>query len=315
VSRRRAALLAMLAAAALLPAVQATGAPTAAPALTVLVVHPHDGVDPFGIAMNGTDPFAERYGPLVADKGRFDFPFFVTDGVEPIESLPDPGKPYVATHDAYAAAIAQRTHEEPPATLTLASHAAGDQALVDVAVAPRQPLPGEHLHLWLALAEDHVRYQPPPGLTNGVTDHRFTLRAVADLGALDLAAPANATHTFQLDPSWARDRLSVAAWLQQAAPTPRFDAREVAQATHADLGATVVQQAKGVLVEEYSATWCDPCLYGDKALEDLAVSYGVADAAAAPSSRYLHWTAADAVPVLVAALLGAGVVALAWRRP
>jgi thiol-disulfide isomerase/thioredoxin len=280
--------------------------------LTVLLFHPDDGVDPLGFDAGGADPFALRYAPLVADKGRFDFPFFVADGVLPIEAIPDPARPYASALDAYSQAVDARAAEEPAAVLLLASLVAGGQATVQVAVEPRADLAAEDLRLRVALVEDHVEYQPPPGLTNGVTDHRFTVRAYADLGRM--AETGNASRTFLLGEEWARERLSVAAWLQQGAPSPRFDAREVVQATSAPLGDAVVQSGKGVLVEMLSATWCDPCLYGDEAVEALAVEAGVAEPGGAPPEwRYLEPTGRTALALAGAAALGAAIVALAWR--
>lgn len=284
--------------------------------LTVLLFHPDDGVDPLGVPYQGSDPFAVRYAPLVAEKGRFDFPFFVADGVLPIESLPDPGQPFASARAAYDQAIAQRMQEFPPVNMVLDSLVAGRQAVASVHVAPAVPLAGEDLHLWVALAEDHVEYQPPPGLTNGITDHRFTVRAVRDLGALDLTGPVNLTATFPLEDAWERGELTVAAWLQQDAPSPRFDAREVVQATHAPLGGRQVQALKGVLAEMLSATWCDPCLYGDKAIEDIAVARGVAQPGeAAPSARYLELAARDAWPLGLAVAAGVALALLARRLP
>ncbi|HJQ93143.1 MAG TPA: hypothetical protein VJ874_02535, partial [Candidatus Thermoplasmatota archaeon] len=258
--------------------------------LTVLLFHPDDGVDPLGVPYLGSDPFSVRYAPLVAEKGRFDFPFFVADGVLPIESIPDPAQPFASARASYDQAIAERLREQAPVAMVLESLVAGRQVVASVSVEPIEPtaLEGEDLHLWFALVEDHVEYQPPPGLTNGVTDHRFTVRDVRDLGAVEVSSPANLTATFLLDDGWQRSELSVAAWLQQDAPSPRFDAREVVQATHAPLGGRQVQAVKGVLAEMLSATWCDPCLYGDAAIEDVAVARGIArPGEAAPSSRYL----------------------------
>jgi hypothetical protein len=284
--------------------------------LTVLVFHPDDGVDPLGVPYQGSDPFSVRYGPLVADKGRFDFPFFVADGVLPIESIPDPGQPFASARAAYDQSVDERLQVNAPAAMTLASLVAGRQVVASVLVEPLMPLAGEDLHLWIAVVEDHVEYQPPPGLTNGVTDHRFTVRAVRDLGAVDLGGPANLTATFPLDDAWQRSELSVAAWLQQGAPSPRFDAREVVQATHAPLGQQQAQAVKGVLAEMLSATWCDPCLYGDMALEDVAVSRGVAKAGeAAPSARYVELAARDAVPIGLAVLGGVALAVLGRRLP
>lgn len=284
--------------------------------LTVLLFHPDDGVDPLGVPYQGSDPFAVRYGPLVANKGRFDFPFFIADGVLPIEGIPDPSQPYQSVRTAYDQAIRQRMQAETPVTMILDSIVAGRQAVVSVALEPRSPLTGEDLHLWVAVVEDHVHYQPPPGLTNGVTDHRFTVRDVRDLGAADLTGPSNVTSTFFLEDGWQRGELSIAAWLQQGAPSPRFDAREVAQATHAPLGGRQVQETKGVLAEMLSATWCDPCLFGDKAMEDLAVEHGVAEPGIARSaSRYLAWSWRSGALVGLAALGGIGLALLARRLP
>lgn len=286
--------------------------------LTVLLFHPDDGVDPLGVPYRGSDPFAVRYGPLVAEKGRFDFPFFVADGVLPIEAIPDPAQPFASARASYDQAIAERLQVQPPVAMTLDSLVAGRQVVASVSVETQTALAGEDLHLWIALAEDHVEYQPPPGLTNGVTDHRFTVRAVRDLGAVDLASPgaANLTATFLLDDGWQRSELSVAAWLQQDAPSPRFDAREVVQATHAPLGGRQVQAVKGVLAEMLSATWCDPCLYGDAAIEAVAVERGIAQPGEpAPSSRYLEFAPRDGLAVAVAAATGIALALAARRLP
>jgi hypothetical protein len=308
------AALAMVAGLAGVPSAAASGHEGVG--LTVLIFHPDDGVDPLGVPYQGSDPFSVRYGPLVADKGRFDFPFFVADGVLPIEAIPDPGQPFASARSAYDQSVEQRLQVNPPVAMTLASLVAGRQAVTSVVVEPVEPLEGEDLHLWIAVVEDHVDYQPPPGLTNGVTDHRFTVRAVRDLGAVDLSGPANLTTTFPLDDAWQRSELSVAAWLQQGAPSPRFDAREVVQATHAALGAQQTQVVKGVLAEMLSATWCDPCLYGDEALEDVAIDRGVAQPGeATPSSRYVELSARDALPIGLAALGGLALAAFARRLP
>lgn len=282
------------------------------PPLVVLVFHPDDGVDPLGFPAAGSDAFAARYGPLVADKGRFDFPFFVSDGVLPIEAIPDPAKPFASAVAAYTQAVEARSGEEAAATLDLSSASTRDGILVQVTVQPRADLSAEDLHVRVAVVEDHVEYQPPPGLTNGITDHRFTVRAYLDLGA---PAEAPMTALLPLDPSWDLAELSVAAWLQVDAPSPRFDAREVVQATQAPVGEHVVQAEKAVLVEMLSATWCDPCLYGDRAVEELAVSYGVAEASSDESgSRYLHLRTRDALAIAASVAIGVGVVALARRR-
>lgn len=288
----------------LLPSAQA------GPQVTVLLHHPNDGVDPFGFDYAlGSDYFALRYGPLVADKGRFDFPFFVADGVVPIEKLPDPNIPFESTRVAYDQAVATRATEAAPVTLHLDSTLAAGSLFTRVRVVPVVPLDGEDLHLLVAVTEDPVHYQPPPGLTNGVTEHRFTVRAVADLGAVDLRASSNWTRSFALPESWQSDALHVAAWLQQGAGSPRFDAREVVQATSAPAGQAAMQDSKGVLVEMLSATWCEPCLYGDLAAESVAIARGSAEPLVADTGpRYFQ---PPATPWLAYGLAAVVAVALA----
>lgn len=283
----------------------------AGPEVTLLLHHPNDGVDPFGFAYAGDDAyFFLRYAPLVAEKHQFDYPFFVADGMHAIEGPVDASRPFVAARDAYDAAVLQRLGEQNAVTMRLESTVAGPSAVLAVRLEPVAALAGEHLHLFVALAEDPVHFLPPPSLTNGVEDHRFTLRAIADLGEQDLAQAANATHTFTLADGWARDRLVAAAWLQQDAPGPRFDAREVVQATHVALGGSVDQDSKGVLVEMLSATWCTPCLYGDAAVEAVAVAHGSAQPLSVDDGpRYFQAPSSPVLAALAAVVAG---VAVAW---
>ncbi|MEK6976199.1 MAG: hypothetical protein AABY18_07645 [Candidatus Thermoplasmatota archaeon] len=301
-----AALLALQLALVLVPAAQA------GPEVTVLLHHPDDDVDIFGFPYSPAgDYFTTRYATLAADDQRFDFPFFVADGVLPLEKLPDSARPYESARLAYSDAADARLGQAHAVTMRLATTAQAEgSALVVVTMDPVAPLPDEDLHLMVALAEDPVHYLAPPALTNGIEEHRFTVRAVADLGVIDLTGPAEATHAFALDDGWAVDRLIVAAWLQQDAPSPRFDAREVVQATHVALGGDVVQDTKGVLLEMLSATWCKPCLYGDLAIEAVAVAHGAAEPLALDSGpRYFQAPPSPVLAAVAAALAGA---AVAW---
>lgn len=286
----------------------------AGPAATVILHHPHpDDADPFGFPFGGADSFTARHGHLEADTGRFDYPYFVADGVLPIAGLPDSSEPYVSTLEAYGLAVAERAAEEAPVALRLSSEIRDGTLALSLRIEPGTALPGEHLHAWGAVLEDPVRYRAPAGLTNGVTDHRFTLRALADLGPLDLSngTAADVSWLAALG-EWSLDRLVVAAWVEQSAPSPRFDAHEVVQATHAPAGASVHQDSKGVLVEVLSATWCEPCLYGDLAAEDLAVSLGSAEPLREPRTRYLEGPARPWLTIPLS--LAAGVAVAAWAR-
>lgn len=305
-----AALLALFAL-LLVPAAQA------GPEVTVLLHHPDDDVDVFGFPYSPAgDYFTTRYATLAVDKQRFDFPFFVADGVLPLEKLPDPDRPFESARVAYEEATTARLAEAAPVTLRLATTHAQGSAVVAVAIEPVGQLSGEDLHLMLAVAEDPVHYLAPPALTNGIEDHRFTVRAVADLGVVDLAGPAELAHTFALEDGWAAERLIVAAWLQQGAPSPRFDAREVVQATHVPLGGSVEQDTKGVLLEMLSATWCKPCLYGDLAIEAVAVAHGAAESLepGAEGRRYFVAPPSPALALVAAVLAGTGIAWWGGRR-
>lgn len=316
------------------------------PGLTVLLWHPcPDDADKLGFPFqDGRDGYWARYQHLDTDRDGFDFPHMVTDGIVASEGLPDPGAPYASTRAAYEDAVAARSAQDPPVALELSAAPAeaargfggggdcrgqedGDGAADEtaaaspvridatVAVLPRGTLDGESLHLWVALVEDHVHYAPPPRVSNGVTDHRFTVRAAQDLGVLDLSRGVPAIHNASLAaPEDAPlDQLYVAAWLQQGGSHGlRFDPHEVVQATiHRVQEPGVTRQAdKGVLMEVYSATWCDPCLFGDQVAEELAAEYGLqtVDPERVRTS-YLRappsWTVFALAAVAGAAVLGA----------
>ncbi|HEX2066959.1 MAG TPA: hypothetical protein VHI93_09125 [Candidatus Thermoplasmatota archaeon] len=273
---------------------------------TVLLFHPLDQVDPFGVPHEGGDPFSARYA-AAASAGRFDYPVFVADGVTVLQGLPNATRPYQGTLEAYEAAVAARRG---PASLTLTLEAArvGGQAVLTVAAEPASPLQpgqGQGLRLRVALAEDPVHYQPPAPVSNGVVDHRFTVRAYRDLGPIPLDGRSNFTAAVPLDPSWQAGRLLAAAWVQADGRPGRFAPTEVLQATHATLGGPAVRQAaKGVLVEVYSATWCTPCLYGDLAAEELAIRHAGAQELPKPTTRYFEAAPHPLLAVVAAALVG-----------
>lgn len=291
--------------------------------LVVLIHHPYpDAADPMGFpynasGFNGTGYYQQKYAGFDPENDGFSYPHLTVDGFLPVEGLPDPKVPYQATYDAYEAALSQRLGEDPAAILEIRTQSADDQVLVAAQVLPAGPLPGENLEAWMALVEDNVHYVAPPAVSNGVTNHRFTVRALTNLGALDLGkgAAAQLTTAFTLEPQWRRDQLKVAFWVQQGASYgTRFDANEVAQATIHPLQDDVVtrQTVKAVLMEGLSATWCQTCLYGDKVLEDLAQQHGYA--AAANGESYSYWRPPTHWGVAMATLVGAAALSLPTLR-
>ncbi|HUR61394.1 MAG TPA: hypothetical protein VM286_03400 [Candidatus Thermoplasmatota archaeon] len=283
---------------------------------TVLLFHPvdKDEVDPFGVPFEGADAFSVRYQALTAQTGQFDYPVFVADGVRAIQALPNATRPYQGTVEAYEAAFAARQAAAVPLALTLRATVAEGQARLQVHAEPDAPIQesqGQRLHLRIALAEDPVHYQPPAPVSNGIVDHRFTVRAYHDAGPIALTAAANRTVSIPLDPSWRIEHLLAAAWVQADGTPGRFAPTEVLQSTHASLdGATVHQSGKGVLVEVYSATWCTPCLYGDLAAEQVALRHAGAQELASPSTRYLEAPSHPLLAVLLAAAVGLAVAFL-----
>lgn len=304
--------LLLLALPLLLVPVPAAAQPPSVQGATVLLFHPLDQVDPFGVRFADGDPFSVRYAAVAAQTGRFDYPVFVADGLDPIQALPDPGRPYQGTLEAYEAAVAARPAVA-PLTLTLSAQQSGPQAVLRVDVQPHAPIQqsqGQALRLRVALAEDPVRYRPPAPVSNGVVDHRFTVRAYHDLGPIPLETPSNFTATIPLDAGWDAGRLLAAAWVQADGTPGRFAPTEVLQAAHTPLGGTVRQEAKGVLVEVYSATWCTPCLYGDLAAEQVAIRHAGAHPLPEPASRYFE-APPQPLLALAAAAVGALLVGLA----
>lgn len=283
-------------------------------AVTVLLFHPNDGVDPLGFPYAGSDPFTARYGPFADEDGRFAYPFFVADGAIPIAGIPDPNRPYDSARQAYADAVRSRTAEQSPVTLQVASTLTEGALLIAAQVIPGTSLEGEDLHVWFAIAEDPVHYQPPAGLTNGIVDHRFTVRAIWQGPRLDFATEAPRAEWTQPTANWNRERLIVAAWVQQGTPSSRFDAHEIVQATHAPAGQSVSQTSKGVLMEVLSATWCDPCLYGDLAAESLAIELGSAQALEPTRTRYFEWPANPLMVGVLSLAVGLAIGAAARRK-
>lgn len=291
--------------------------------LVVLIHHPYpDAADPMGFpyngaGFNGTGYYQQKYAAFDPEKDGFSYPHLTVDGILPVEGLPDPKIPYQATYDAYQAALARRLSEEPAAILEIRTQTTGDKVHVAAQVLPSGPLPGEHLEAWMALVEDNVHYMAPPAVSNGVTNHRFTVRAVQNLGALalDAGAPAQLTASFRTDADWQSDQLAIAFWIQQGASYgTRFDANEVAQATTHPVKDDIVtrQTTKAVIMEGLSATWCQTCLYGDKVLEDLAQQHGYPAPTKTQSASY--WRPPTQWGVAAAALLGAAALGLPGIR-
>lgn len=300
---------------------QPEGTVRTGPEVSVLVHHPNDGVDALGFPYRGeVDAFLVRHGsePLFSDTVAF--PGFVADGVFHLEGLAEGGDALEATVALYDEAVLARLARETPVSLRVATNGGGAHWNASVAVGTSTDLTGADLRLWTALVEDPVHHRPPSGLTNGVFDHPFTVRSVQEHGAVSPVpgAPEVRAVPFTLG-DWDPERVLLVAWVEQGGEeSPRFDAGEVVQATSHPLASPVatVQVERGVLVEAYSATWCEPCLVGDLAVEEVATRHGLQPhrEATEPGLLYYRPPAWGALVAAIAAGIALAVVNLPGGR-
>ncbi len=277
-------------------------------AVSVLVYHPNDGVDALGFPFRAEkDAFFVRHGsePLFADTVAF--PGFMADGVIPFEGLPEGDDALASTVALYEDAVQFRLQEETPISFRIATVGAGIHWNASVAVGTDTPLPEADLRLWVALVEDPVHYRPPSGLTNGIFDHPFTVRAVEQHGIVEPlpGQPEVRTISVTLASDWDPNRMHVVAWVEQGGvDTARFDAGEVVQSTSHPLTSDIatIQLDRGVLLEVYSATWCEPCLVGDLAIEEVAARHGLQPNRGPVEEGLLYYQPPESILVFVVAI-------------
>lgn len=275
--------------------------------LVVLEHHPYpDSADPLGIPFADTGVDAMRtWHQRHAENGSFAYPFVVVDGVLAFAGIPDSKAPFLSTLQAYESAIRERGTIESPITLQLGVE--GNTASLDVNAAFEDPT----WELRMALVEDHVLFTPPSGLSNGVSDHRFVVRELftqpfEDTWRVDLTIPSDAP----------RDQLYVAAWVVATQGfDARFEAGEVLQATLHPLRQQepTIQTERAVLFEMRTATWCDPCLFGDLAADDLFERYGVVETIAVEPAVAGYWIPAQQPLFVLLALVGTAAALALWR--
>jgi hypothetical protein len=244
--------------------------------LNLVVYHPYpdENGDTWGFperTVNGTevDWMAGTYGALL-------FPTAAFDGVHLIEqTLQGVGAgEYQVTHETYRRVIEERIARDAPATLRIDGSLGQDVLSATVEVVPDAPIQGSGLTLRVLLVEDDVAYDGG----NGVLNHRFTVRSSKTESNLSLAAALERNVTFLVPQSSDATRLGVVAILQNFDPASSvFKEKEVLQSATWMLRQTgpTIQNARGVLLELYSATWCTACIVGDAVTDDLANAYGV----------------------------------------
>ncbi len=297
--------------------------PQPGPEVVVLVYHPYpDDADPLGFpygpdCSRACDAFVVRHGGKAPFTDGIAFPGFAADGVILQEGLGD-GDAFASTLGMYEQAVQERLAADTPVTLSVATRVLDDAVRASIWIETEASITGG-LRIWAALVEDPVDYRPPAALSNGVYEHPFTVRSVRDLGAIALSPGSEERVDIDMatDSGWDPAHLRLAVWIEQdRAALGTFGPGETIQAvSHAVTAAGITRQVdRAVLVEAYSASWCDPCLIGDEALEEVAAAHGL------PTGRSL----ADADtsylrdgPIPLPVLLGAGLLGaalFAWTR-
>lgn len=271
--------------------------------LAVLAYHPFPDAsgDPYGLPHHEGD----REGDWMSLRyGAYWFPTAAVDGVTVLERTPrgEGGGPYLETYASYQRAYKDRVVLDTPFTLRVTGQVDGNAIRIDVEATTSTPLDETDLLLYVAIFEDDVDFDGG----NGVTHHRFVVRAVPEGRALPLGGgPASEHYEFPLNQSWKPARLGAAAWVANEADTSlRFERHEVLQAAvwkHGQVGPTI-QVHKAVLFELYTATWCLACPPADAAIDELSNQLGLASARREQGGlAYLRpgdaWTLAVAVAV------------------
>ncbi len=306
----------------LLVAPVAAQVPQPGPEVVVLVYHPYpDDADILGFpygpdCSRACDAFVMRHGGTSLFADGIAFPGFAADGVIFKEGLGE-GQAFQATLDMYEGAVRERLGADTPLALSVATRVLDTSVRASVWLDTQSSIAGG-LHMWAALVEDPVHYRPPAALSNGVYEHPFTVRAVRDLGTVAVSPGAQERIDMDLpiDEAWDVEKLRLAVWVEQdRGALGTFRPGETIQAVSHKLSAVGVtrQEDRAVLIEAYSASWCDPCLIGDEALEEVAQMHGLPTGRSLSdaSSSYLRDGPIPMTFLLVAGLLGAALFAFA----
>ncbi|HWG90608.1 MAG TPA: hypothetical protein VNZ52_07130 [Candidatus Thermoplasmatota archaeon] len=281
--------------------------------LAVIAYHPKP--DPFDDPARGGDPFGfHAYmapGRVPWDwmrgyYGEASFPTARFDGVGRVAN--NPSSDILAVEEDYRREFEARREHDAPLILNVTGRLNATHALLTVKVVNRGA-EGDGLFLRAALYTDQVRFDAK----NGVEVHRFLARA--RFNQTEAEVPVGESRTYQLavripneytGEPLPRDRLGAVVYVQnENDASTRFKFKEVLQSAVFRYGqeGPTVQSKKAVLLEFYTATWCDACLYGDAAVDHLAAQYGVQTTPEAePLFRYFT------APPALHAVLGAGVL-------
>lgn len=282
--------------------------------LNVLAWHPFpdEQGDPWGfpvMTVNGS-----QVDWMAGYHGAFFYPTAVFDGVLVFERPPtgEGGGAFQETYQNYRRAAEERLREPSPVRIRIEAGLAGGQLVTNVSFRAEGLLRESGLFARVVLYEDDVGFNGG----NGVTNHRFVVRDQRRHDEVLLeGSEARFVDAFMLAGDWNRANLGVVAVLQNGNEDSNvFKHKEILQAATWTTreGGVTVQASKGPLLELYSATWCEACVYGDAAADTLANERGIVSAKLTDGGfEYLR--PAPMVAIL-AALAGGGVAAFLIAR-
>lgn len=247
--------------------------------LNVLVWHPYpdEQGDPWGfplVTVNGT-----QMDWMAGYHGAFFYPTAVFDGVTVFERPPtgEGGGAFQETYQNYRRAAEERLKQPSPVRVRIEAGVAGGQLVTNVSLRFDGLVQESGLFARIVLYEDDVGYNGG----NGVTNHRFVVRDQRRHDELAVGSESAFVDAFMLQGAWRREALGVVVIVQNGAEDSRvFKHKEILQAATWTVltGAPTVQASKGPLLELYSATWCEACVYGDAAADTLANEMGIVSA-------------------------------------
>lgn len=257
------------------------------------------------------DPFSSPRAPLPAglgeDQGALRLPATRLDGVLSVSAAPegDPGSALARFRETQRLLLLrQRTGA--PITLEVSGRAEAASTLrLDVGVEPAAPLEGA-FELRLVVFEDGVPDPLGPRL------HRHVVRLVMEPEPVHLSSTSRVTRSVPLDAAWDPARVGVAVSVAHVGNASRYEPGEILQAAawRAGQEGPTRQVAKAVLVEQATATWCEPCRPADESLSLVASQFG-ADAGDAAGPRAYAFAP---TPLALAGLAAGGLVGVLLLR-
>lgn len=258
--------------------------------VSVLKHHPYpdkplaEGGDPLGfpaanVSGRPSDWMRYYYGAYVT-------PTTVFDGIDIAESVKNSNQ--AEFYQDYRLRLMNQLSVGSPLVVRVEGTLTDEQGEVSVRIVPISQIRSGTFVARVVVFEDDVQHLGE----NGVPVHRFVAREMLapETVTLEAGEPVAFNRTFQVGTNhegkpWDTSKLGVVAYVQQVGDDGgQFEPKQVLQsATYLfrQVGPTS-QVQKSVLIEEWTASWCPACVYGDGAVDLLARQFGIASASDQP---------------------------------